>query len=189
MKKVILFYYEGQDESSFLSSSRDECNQPYVDFRDYLLDIGIKLEMTPNRPLEDYMYICFWNMYSVKAFNVISKMKRSAASFVEGRGVTSIYQKCVKKGLKEKMVLFLSEPASVVPENYVTQDHYNFSYIFTWSSKLLNRDRHLYKYFNIPTNFSSQRCDKFSFDRKKLLVDISGNKYSKHPREDRKSVV
>ena len=182
-EKAILFYYEGQDEKTFLSGSRDDCNQPYADLRDYLSTIGVKFEMTPRRPLEKYMYICFYNMFSVRAFNLRSGLKRTVSRFLRGEGCQSLYQRCLKKGLEDKMVLFLSEPESVVPENYPVNDHRNFRYVFTWSTKLLNYDQNRYKTFTIPAHFSSNVSHNIDFANKKLLVDISGNKCSKHPRQ------
>ena len=71
------------------------------------------------------------------------------------------------------------EPESVIPENFFLKFHKKFKYIFTWNDELIDNK----KYFKIPA--VPQPCNypdipTINFKDKKLLINISSNKFSKH---------
>lgn len=92
--------------------------------------------------------------------------------------------KCFMQKLDNKMVYFAWEPEVVVDEhsyrNLIELKKY-FKYIFTWNDDLVGKNG-FYK-FNNPYYFEDINLNKKSFEHKKLLTNISGNKYSRHEKE------
>ena len=85
-----------------------------------------------------------------------------------------------KNGIKTALIL--SEPPSVAEENWNTKLHKVFDIIFTWNDCLIDEK----KYFKIPAvpqpvNYPNPPV--ISFQNKKILVNISRNKFSSHPKE------
>ncbi len=81
---------------------------------------------------------------------------------------------------KEKLLLFLWEPPSVMPENYRTDYHEQFSKVYTWNDSLVDNQKY-WKLFHpvlIPMIQES-----ISFEKKKLCTLIACNKWSAHPNE------
>lgn len=90
---------------------------------------------------------------------------------------------------KEKLILFLWEPPSVIPENYRPENHELFSKIYTWNDELVDGKK--YFKFNYPV-MKPMREQAISFDQKKLCTLIACNKNSDHPGElysERRSLI
>lgn len=181
MSRYVLFFYEGVDEVGFLSRNRDDCTQPYIRLNKALAEKGIHLEMVPRRPLEDYEWLCFWNVYSLDPLKLLPKVKRHVKHFLKFRRLRTVYCEAVTKKLQDRMVLLLSEPPTVTPNNYDECLHKPFKYIFTWNRSLV--DNRKYFAFNLPTAELPLSSTKIPFSERKMLVDISGNKHSFHERE------
>ena len=82
----------------------------------------------------------------------------------------------------DNLILLLMEPVSVILENYLLKFHKNFKYIFKWNNELIDN----VKYFKIPAvsrphNYPD--IPTINFKDKKLLINISSNKFSKHKDE------
>lgn len=89
----------------------------------------------------------------------------------------------IQAGMHNKMIYCSSEPAVVKPIN--SFKGYKkllkiFPYIMTWNEDLVD-DNRIFKR-NIPYYFFKYYGDK-TFNERKLLVNMSGNKSSKHPKE------
>jgi hypothetical protein len=83
--------------------------------------------------------------------------------------------------MREKMVLFLWEPPSVLPENWNPSLHQKFKYVFSWSDSKMNNNNFVKIFWPQTRNFPD--LEIIEFRKKKLLVSISMNKRSSHPRE------
>lgn len=81
---------------------------------------------------------------------------------------------------KEKLILFMWEPPSVLPMNYVTDFHGNFSKIFTWHDDLIDNKKY-FKFYHPALKPMAENSG--SFDAKKLCTLISCNKNSSYPTE------
>lgn len=93
------------------------------------------------------------------------------------------YSKVVSAGLKDKMALMIWEPSVVIPENDRATLHQLFPRVFTWNKKYLNKNAiyrpiHWPQPIKIPTLALEE-----PFANRKLMVNFSGNKSSKHPFE------
>jgi hypothetical protein len=78
-------------------------------------------------------------------------------------------------------VLFLYESEAVCPENFDKQIYDNFQTIFTWNDALVDGVR--FHKFYLPIPEFVPEVEKIKFSHKKLLVNISYNKFSSYPFE------
>ena len=82
--------------------------------------------------------------------------------------------------MKNKMALFLWEGAVVSPYNYKPKIWNKFDHIFTWNDDLVD-EKKFFKFY-LPTPNQS-RPKSVPFEQKKLLVNISANKWYTGPHE------
>ncbi|MBU1863720.1 MAG: hypothetical protein KKH94_08675, partial [Candidatus Omnitrophica bacterium] len=133
------------------------------------------------RRLEDYDWYLFWNVYSIGATDFWGNFRSKVKNIVRGEHYDNVYKEILEKKLTDNTVLFLSEPPSVVPRNYNKSLHENFRYIFTWKNSLVDAKKHHKFYIPVAENFKS--IVNVPFSDRKLIADISGNKFSSHERE------
>lgn len=81
---------------------------------------------------------------------------------------------------KEKLILFLWEPPTIVPENYMLVYHYNFSKVYTWNDVLIDNKKY-FKY-HIPI-CQPMIANPPNYFQRRLCTLISCNKQSSHPEE------
>lgn len=116
------------------------------------------------RPIEDFKYLI--------VFEVIKKQ-----------------MSYLWKYPKEKMVLVLWEPPSVIEHNYEPVYHTFYSKVYTWRDDLVDNKKYFKIYY---PSLKPMIEDVLDFDRKKLCTMICGNKTSDHPNElysERKNVI
>ena len=92
-----------------------------------------------------------------------------------------LYKECLDYGLKDRMALFLWEGKSVKPYNYTKQLYDKFSTIFTWNDDLVDNKKFFKFYLPIPNH--TPIAITVPFSQKKLLTNISFNKYSPYKNE------
>lgn len=81
---------------------------------------------------------------------------------------------------KEKLILFLWEPPSVLPHNFYPEYHALFSKIYTWNDALV--DNKTYFKFYYPS-YKPMIQEHPAFDTKTLCTMVAGNRTSSHPDE------
>jgi len=81
---------------------------------------------------------------------------------------------------KEKKILFLWEPPSVIPENYILENHSDFAKVLTWHDDLVDDEKY-FKFF-YPVMHPAI-TDIPPFNSKKLCTLIACNKDSIFPEE------
>lgn len=86
----------------------------------------------------------------------------------------------LKQYPKEKLILFLWEPPSVMPQNYEANNHKIFSKVYTWNDQLVDNQKY-YK-FHYPVLHPIIN-DTPPFESKKLCTMIAGNRTSSYPNE------
>jgi alpha(1,3/1,4) fucosyltransferase len=86
----------------------------------------------------------------------------------------------LEKYPKEKKILFLWEPPSVIPENYDLNNHLSFSKVMTWNDALVDGK----KYFKFRYPVLHPMIPKAApFESKQLCTLIACNKNSSYPGE------
>ena len=82
---------------------------------------------------------------------------------------------------KEKKILFLWEPPSVLPENYNPDNHRSFSKVFTWHDGLVDNQKYFKFHYPVMNPMIDEAID---FHTKKLCTLIACNKSSWTPKEN-----
>lgn len=166
----------------FDPNERDSYNDPYIFLRDRLLEKNYLLTTADDNSLHDCEWVFFFDIASVFPYsNFKARLKRTIN---KARGISivrDLYSECLNSHLKDKMVLFLWEAPAVSPDNWKRENHEAFNIIFTWNDSIVDS----IKYFKIcwPQTGKFSIIPKIPFGKKKLLVNISMNKYSNHKRE------
>ncbi len=111
-----------------------------------------------------------------KIINILKQIVRSSS--ISRRNV---YKEAQMHGLKNRIALLLVEGLVGMPENYSPKLHAMFPIVFTWNDTLVD-GKHYFK-FKMPQPVQWPDIETIPFENRKLLVNISANKYSKHPLE------
>ncbi len=180
--KAILYVYSGGVKEVLLNeSARDNCTEPYLNLKKSLEDLRYQFDWEKKREITDYEWIFFLDVSSFGRTELYRVILRRIKNFLLRRAILNVYEESVKRKLFNKMVLFIMEPASVSNDNYKIKNHKNVQTIFTWRDDYIDN----IKYFKIypPITEVFPEVDEIQFKKKKLLVNISTNKLSNHPRE------
>lgn len=81
---------------------------------------------------------------------------------------------------KEKLVLFLWEPPSVIPDNYDFKYHQHFSKVYTWNDALVDNKKYFKFYYPV---YRTMITDPVDFLWKRFSTLIACNKESSFPTE------
>jgi glycosyltransferase involved in cell wall biosynthesis len=81
---------------------------------------------------------------------------------------------------KEKLILFLWEPPSVLPENFNLEHHAYFSKIFTWDDTLVDNEKYFKFHYAVLRPMIE---DVIEFPWKRFATMIACNKESSYPGE------
>ena len=154
----------------------------WIYLRNRLYDIGYELVTADDKLLDKCDLVFFYDVTSVRPYygwrGFAAKLK---AIILRKHQLRNLYQECLNRGMENKIVLFLWEPESVLPLNWDFNLHKMFPTIFTWHDGYIN-NKNFFK-IHWPQTSIFKDVPKINFDDKKLLVNISMNKASAHPRE------
>lgn len=181
-EKAILYIYAGGVKEVLLNeNARDNCTEPYLLLKKTFEEAGYRFDWEPIMDLELYDKIIFLDVASFGRTEFYRVYPRRVKNLLLGRRMLNVYEEALKKKLYDKLVLFLVEPASVCIENYDRKKHAPFPVIFTWNDDLVD-DKKYFKFYP-PVPVAYPEISEHSFKEKKLLLNISRNKVSKHPLE------
>lgn len=86
----------------------------------------------------------------------------------------------LKRYPKEKLILFLWEPPSVMPQSYDKKNHEIFSKVYTWRDDYIDNKKYFKIYYPV---FHSMNRRLRNFKSKKLCALVASNRSSSHPDE------
>ncbi len=136
--------------------NRDDCLRPLYELREECSKLGYQVEQADDLSvLHDADYII--------VFEVIPEQ-------IE----------ILKQYPKEKLLLFLWEPPTVLPNNYNVEYHQYFSKIYTFCDDLIDNKNYFKLYYPVMHTMVD---DIVPFNNKRLCVSISANKSSNHENE------
>lgn len=186
MKKILINFPGHGEGKLFNTNARDAVLDPFIYLRDRLKDIGYDLMTADDHHVEDCAWVWFWDtvnldMPSHRLLNLARKLKRALLGIKPAPGARNLYQEIVRAGLRDRMVLFTGEPPAIIPRNWDARAHRLFPVIFTWNDSYVDGKK-FYK-FHWPLASRFPDIEDIPFQRRKLLVNISGNKFATHPRE------
>jgi alpha(1,3/1,4) fucosyltransferase len=149
-------------------------------------ELGYELITADDNSLDDCAWILFIDSASLDGLGlreigikswVKKKLKRGKTNFWSTR---PLYEEAKKKGFKN-MTLLLWEGKSVNIVNYNPRVWDKFEHLLTWDDDLVDNQKFFKLYLPIPNT----RAIEFvtSFSQKKLLVNVTINKYSSYKNE------
>jgi hypothetical protein len=186
MKKILINAVGQSNGRLFDPEARDGVCDHWIYLRDRLRRMGYDLETTDDRPVDDAEWIWFFDAIGVPEASWRDTVRQAvfrSLFWPEGRdkGRPHLFKECVKAGLQDRVALFIREPPTVWPRNWDTRVHELFPIIMTWSDLQVDGKR-FYKYYD-PITHRFPNVQDVQFHKRKLLVNISSNKSSSHPRE------
>jgi alpha(1,3/1,4) fucosyltransferase len=184
-RHYILFHAVGATEATFFDKdARDNCAQPFIALRQRCAELGYTLDVTRDQPLDECAWIVFWDVISLgnqgPVDRLVSIAKRLLGRHHEFRNV---YREALASTSRPGLALIVAEPPSISRKNMRTDVHKNMDVVLTWNESWLRSGGAKYVRSILPVTSQFPEIEKVDFDRKKLLVDISANKFSSHPME------
>lgn len=182
MKTILIHSTWGNNNEMFDANVRDGFNDPWIYFRDRLHKLGYDFKTADNNTLHDCEWVLFIDKISVKTYSGWRGLARKLRAGLKGKPLfRDLYNECIKAGMQHRMALFLWEAPAVHPENWDSELYKMFPLIFTWHDNYI--DGRKFVKIHLPVTRQFPCVPNISFDDKKLLVNISMNKFSRHPRE------
>jgi len=179
--RTIMLNYPGDTNRVFFDpNARDNCTEPFILLRDHCRKLGFSVEAAGRQSLQDCAWLLFWDAPSFASGAGFKGFLRRLRFGVNG-GTRNWLNEVRNAGKMERLVLFLWEPPSVCPENWKIDFYSQFSTVFTWNDDLVDGIR-VHK-FCYPVPVHVLRVEPVVFSKKKLLVNISMNKFSDYPNE------
>lgn len=189
MKKILIQfpYPEFANNAVFKNKDINNGHVRWFELKRRLFDMGFELTTADDNNLIDCEGIIFLNVTSLAApFSLKNKFKNIFRRLF-GIKIPSIYpnrklyEEGISAGLKDKMILIAWEPKSVCQLNYSASTFKKFNRILTWDDDLLNNPKFIK--FYIPMESDEITPNNIPFEQKKLLTNISFNKYSSYRNE------
>jgi hypothetical protein len=182
-RKYILFHAAGATEETFFAAdSRDNCSQPFIALRNRCAEMGYTLDITRDQPLDQCAWIVFWDVPSLGPRGVVETAVQSLKRVLRPREFRNIFREAITSWKRPGLALLVAEPPSIVRANARTESHKDMDIVLTWNESWLARGG---KYVRtvLPVTSEFPNVKQFEFESKKLLVDISANKFSSHAAE------
>lgn len=191
--KIILLCMRGIDDTFFTVNNINDHNGPWKLLKERFANHGYELKPIANNDLSTATNILFFDYPSLGIPRIESWVRKIIKRLLRRPAATperATYQEAIKLGLRDRIVLMLWEPASVVPENYRSETYAKFDTILTWNDDLIDNKK-FFKYYH-PYPLRGEK-KAIPFGDKKFLVNISMNKYSNQEnelyKERRKSIA
>lgn len=163
-------------------------NEPWRELKSRLAALGYELMTADDRPLDDCAWILFLDSTSVDGLTPVrSRVKSLLKKLLKIREHKSawpnrpLYEEAIKRNMSNRMAIFLWEGEVNNPDNYTAQIGKRFKYIFTWNDDLVDNKK-FFKFF-LPAIHRTPKEKSLSFREKKLLVNMSANRYYPRPNE------
>ena len=182
MKTILIHNIAGNNNQMFSPNERDGYNDPSIYLRERLFQLGYNLKTSDDNPIDNCIWGIFYDAISVKTYSGFHGLVRMLKTKLRGKSlVRNLYDEFIRERLEQRIALFLWEPPSVSPENWGPELHKLFPLIFTWHDDYV--DGHKFIKIHWPQTRQFPEVPKIPFSQRKMLVNISMNKYSHHSRE------
>jgi hypothetical protein len=154
-------------------------------FVNKLSSLGYQLCLSTDTEPEKVDWIIFSEATSIgiHRFGFFNRFKYYI-NLLFGRTVrlkNDVYEKCIKNGLLHKTVLLVMEGPVGMPANHIPYVKNLCPKIVTWNDSIVD-GKNVRKY-NWPVPDKWPSFSQIPFNKKKLFVNISANKYSSHKLE------
>lgn len=152
-----------------------------------LQSLGYDIVFSDKAPIDrgDWILFCEASSIGLERFpvGIRTKIKCFLKQIARPYNISiqDVYEEAQMRGLKNRIALLLFEGLVGMPENYNSKLHAMFPVVFTWNDTLVD-GKHYYKY-KWPQSVQWPDIETIPFQERKLLVNISANKYSHHTLE------
>lgn len=170
--RILICHAEGPSNALFTESARDNCTEPYRLLRQSWVDMGFAVEEVSENGLQDCALLLFWDPSSIHRGKGLRSFIRSML-----RGPRPNWlRKARLAGISDRTALIAFEPPAVCIGNADLTLYDKFPVVLTWNDDVVE-GQHIVKYcLPVPEQYPSPPLVPFS--KKKLLANISYNKYS-----------
>jgi len=182
MNKILIHAPSLPGNGVFNTEARDSYFQPFIYLKEKLRPLGYTLEMSDGLSLQDCAWVWFFDADSVSIKRgLVAQCKNLVKTTIKMPQLRDLYRECLAAGMEKRITLFLWEAPAVSPGNWDPKLHKLFPLIFTWHDNYV--DGRKFIKIHGPQTHQFPCVPNISFLDKKLLVNISMNKFSRHPRE------
>jgi hypothetical protein len=182
MRDILIHSSDGDRDNIFDPNARDGCNEYLILLRERLNELGYSLRTADAHSLDETAWVLFCDSISVIPYHGLRGLARRIRSHIYKRPlVRPLFEECVAAGMGKRIILILNEPPSVSADNWLPELHERFDIILTWNDDYVDNKKFFKFQCPQPVKWVTLRERKYS--QKKLLVNISMNKVSRHPRE------
>src|ERR1700733_9730239 len=183
MKKIFLQISSPifENNTVFIKHDINNANFRWRRLKEKMEALGFELITADNNDLKDCEGIIFHDATSLYGvFETKTKIKNYIKRVLNIKSAPvyptrDLYTEAVKAGLKDKMVLLITEGKAVYPVNFLPEVLNKFSRVLTWDDDLLQNPKFVRCHFCMQLHPPIQ---KVPWNEKKLLTNISIHKYS-----------
>jgi len=189
MKKILIQLSSPVFANNAFFNDKDENNMlaPWREVKSRLANLGYDLVTADDNPVKDCSRIIFMDAVTLGERPPFAKRLKWQLKRLLGQKVDSfyptrqLYKEGIEAGMRDRMLFIIWEGRSVYEQNFVESLWKKFDKILTWDDNLVDHDK-FFKYF-LPIPPRDKRPDSVPFSQKKLLVNMSINRYSTYKHE------
>jgi len=189
MKKILVQFSSPVYANNNIFNKKDINNQyvAWFELKRKMKEIGYELMTADNNNLTDCEGIIFFNADSLyEPLSLYNKLKNAIKKVIgvkveEQYPSRNLYMEAINSNLKDKLLLVLWEGKAICEKNFKSCTLNKFNHILTWDEDLLNDPKFTHLY--IPMEGNEVLSNLINFSAKKLLTNISFNKYSSYKNE------
>lgn len=178
--KYILINYPGDvNRGLFDPHERDNITEPYILLRDVCRKLGYSMEAVGRQSLAECAWLLYFDASSPRFWTGIKGLLRRLRFRFWGRSRDLLGE--ARHAGFDRLAVFLYEPPVGCPANWDANFYGQFRIVFSWNDELVD-GLHIHK-FHLPIPVRVPSVEKVNFNSKKLLVNISSDKFSRYHHE------
>jgi len=183
--KTILFHYPDLDQNRLFDSNDFGFNDPFIYLKERLFSLGYDLKTSDDHPLDNCAWVIFFDNPPSKLIplkqGIKSRLKSIIKPWIKKKNkIRDLYSECVE-GDFHNISIVLMENNAICPGNFSKMLHDKFSIIFTWNDNYVDNKKFFKFYW--PQVRELPKINIIDFKDKKLLVNISRNRYLSVPND------
>ena len=187
MKKILLHVpNKVLAHNTIFGPDKNGMNEPWRELKRRLALEGYDLKTSDDNPLNDCAWILFLDSSSLGLDESERGIKGLFKKILRVKSrrdwpARPLYEEALQKNMGGKMALILWEGKVNNPLNYSPRVWDKFKILFTWDDDLVDNKKFFKFFLPIPTRPPLK--DPLPFNQKKLLVNMSANRYYPRPHE------
>jgi hypothetical protein len=177
-RSVVILFQGDLERDLFNTRLREGCHEPYILWKDRLIERGYRVEAAADQRIEDVAAVVFWDGDVARGSTGLGLLKARIRGRAHGIRRNWLGQ-ARRAGIP--VVLILWEPPVVRPRNWDSRLLRRFPRVLTYDDDLVDGQRFL-KYNN-PLRDGRLVLEGRQYGERRMLASVSGNKSSEEPGE------